>query len=113
MGIDGNPCVTGQRCDAWDDHYYRTPDQMANMGHQYDSYNRSWPDVFVGEFAANVRHKKTLQAAVAEAVFMLGFEANGDKVKSASFAPMLNNVNQTQWDYNLINFDSSRMYALP
>lgn len=55
----------------------------------------------------------TLQAAVAEAVFMLGFEANGDKVKSASFAPMLNNVKQTQWGYNLINFDSSSLYALP
>lgn len=44
---------------------------------------------------------------------MLGFEANGDKVKSASFAPMLNNVNGTQWGYDLINFDSSRLYALP
>ena len=29
------------QCDAWDDHYYRTPDQMASMGHQYDDYNRS------------------------------------------------------------------------
>ena len=26
---------------------------------------------------------------------------------------MLNNVNGTQWGYNLINFDSSRLYALP
>ena len=47
------PCLTGQRCDAWDDHYYRTPDVMAAMGHQYDDYNRSLPDVFVGEFAAS------------------------------------------------------------
>ena len=111
--IEGSPCLTGQRCDAWDDHYYRTPDVMAGMGHQYDDYNRSWPDVFVGEFAANVGHQMTLQAAVAEAVFVLGFESNGDKVKSASFAPMLNNVNGTQWGYNLINFDSSRLFALP
>jgi len=111
--VEGSPCLTGQRCDAWDDHYYRTPDQMASMGHQYDDYNRSLPDVFVGEFAANIGQQTTLQAAVAEAVFMLGFEANGDKVKSASFAPMLNNVNGTQWGYDLINFDSSRLYALP
>lgn len=61
---------------------------MAGMGHEYDSYNRSLPTVFVGEFAANVGHNKTLRAAVAEAVFMLGFEANGDVVKSASFAPV-------------------------
>jgi alpha-L-arabinofuranosidase len=111
--IAGNPCLTGQRCDAWDDHYYRTPDVMAGMGHQYDDYNRSLPDVFVGEFAANVGHHMNLQAAIAEAVFMLGFEANGDKVRSASFAPMLCNVNGTQWGYDLINFDASRMYALP
>jgi hypothetical protein len=52
------------------------------MGHQYDDYNRSLPDVFVGEFAANNGHHKTLQAAVAEAVFMVGFEQNGDKVRS-------------------------------
>ena len=55
---------------------------QAAMGHQYDDYNRSLPDVFVGEFAANNGHHKTLQAAVAEAVFMIGFEQNGDKVRS-------------------------------
>lgn len=27
--IGASPCLTGQRCDAWDDHYYLTPDQMA------------------------------------------------------------------------------------
>ncbi len=48
--ITGNPCTTGQRCDAWDDHYYRTPDEMAAMGHVYDSYSRSLPDVFVGMY---------------------------------------------------------------
>jgi len=113
QSVDGSPCLTGQRCDVWDDHFYRTPDQMASMGHYYDDYNRSMPDVFVGEFAANVGHEMTLKAAIAEAVFMLGFETNGDKVKSASFAPMLNNVNGTQWGYDLLNFDSSRLYALP
>ena len=34
-------------------------------------------------------------AAIAEAIFMLGFEAKCDKVKSVSFAPMLNNANGT------------------
>jgi hypothetical protein len=54
---------------------------MAGMGHIYDVYDRSHPDVFVGEFAANIGQQMTLQAAVAEAVFVLGFEANGDKVR--------------------------------
>jgi alpha-N-arabinofuranosidase len=110
---NGHPCLTGQRCDAWDDHYYRTPDQMAAMASQYDNYARTMPDVFVGEWAANVGGKQTLQAAIAESAFLLGFEANADKVKSSSFAPLLRNVDGTQWAYDLINFDGSRLYALP
>ena len=47
--VEGSPCLTGQRCDVWDDHYYRTPDVMASLGAQYDGYNRSHPKVFVGE----------------------------------------------------------------
>jgi len=117
--IPTSPCLTGQRCDAWDDHYYRTPDEMAAMGHLYNGYNRSWPDVFVGEFAANGEStigesKMTLQAGVAEAIFMLGFEVNGDKVKAASFAPLLNNLKGTKWPYNLINFDAyHNAFAIP
>ena len=26
--IAASPCLNGQRCDAWDDHYYLTPDVM-------------------------------------------------------------------------------------
>ncbi len=47
--ITGSPCLTGQRCDVWDDHYYHSPDRMAALADVYDTYNRSWPDVFVGE----------------------------------------------------------------
>ena len=55
------------RCDTWDDHYYRTPDDMAALTTRYDDYNRSWPPVFVGEFAANgAGAKPNLRAAVAE-----------------------------------------------
>ena len=111
---DGNPCLDGARCDEWDDHYYRTPDEMAALGTTYDNYNRSWPKVFVGEFAACKEHgARTLRAAVAEAVFMLGFERNADVVTSSSFAPLLNNVKGTQWSYNLINFNSTHLFALP
>ena len=63
--VAGNPCLTGQRCDTWDDHYYRSPDDMAALTTRYDTYNRSWPPVFVGEFAANgAGAKPTLRAAV-------------------------------------------------
>lgn len=113
QSIEGNPCINGDRCDLWDDHYYRSPDVMANMSTQYDGYNRSLPDVFVGEYAANVGGQKTLQAALAEAMFMIGFERNADKVKQSSFAPLFNHINGTQWDYNLIAFDSHSSFGIP
>jgi len=112
--IAGSPCLTGQRCDVWDDHYYRTPDQMAAMGSQYDHYNRSTPKVFVGEFAANKGGgKRTLRAALAEGIFMIGFERNADVVVASSFAPLCNNMRGTQWPYNLINFNTSHLFVLP
>ena len=109
----GNPCLAGARCDEWDDHYYRTPDAMAALHTTYDTYNRSWPSVFVGEFAANQGHRRTLRAAVAESLFMIGFERNADVVHASSFAPLLNNLHGTQWPYNLINFNGTDLFALP
>ena len=111
--VVGSPCLTGQRCDVWDDHYYRTPDAMAALGSVYDDYNRSLPRVFVGEFAANTGHHRTLRAALAEGIFMVGFERNADVVESSSFAPLCNNVKGTQWEYNLVNFNGSHLFVLP
>lgn len=115
--IDGSPCLTGQRCDEWDDHYYRTPDAMAAMGGTYDGYDRSLPKVFVGEFAANIPQagvkQRSLRAAVAEAIFLLGYERNADVVVASSFAPLLNNVHGTQWGYNLLNFNATSLFVLP
>ena len=62
--------------------------------------NRTWPKTYVGEFAANAPVggvvRQSLRAAVAEAMFMLGFERNADVVVASSFAPLLNNVHGTQ-----------------
>lgn len=110
--IAGSPCLTGQRCDVWDDHYYRKPDVMAGMGAVYDAYNRSLPRVFVGEFAAKGM-SGSLRAALAEGIFRLGFERNADVVESSSFAPLCNNVKGTQWSYNMLNFNSTHLFTLP
>ena len=114
--IDGNPCLGGARCDEWDDHYYRTPDAMAALHTAYDvgSYNRSLPRVFVGEFAAN--HDDTigsLRSAVAEALFMIGFERNADVVTASSYAPLLNKMGGTQWSVDLINFNATHLFTHP
>lgn len=97
------------------DHYYRSADTMASMTTQYDTYNRSWPDVFVGEYAANGDRKPNLKAGLAEAAFLLGLEHNADKVKASSFAPLLTHVDSAamQWNYDLILFNATSLFALP
>lgn len=113
--VVGSPCLTGTTsCEQWDEHFYQTPNEMAMMGAQYDSYNRLRPKVFVGEFAANKPFGTgSLRTAVAESIFMLGFERNADVVVASAFAPLLSNVHGVQWNYSLINFDSSRIFCLP
>jgi len=114
---DGSPCTLGNppmRCDMWDDHYYEDPDTMAAMTTQYDAYPRDFPDVFVGEYAARGNGQElALQNALGEAAFLLGGEANGDKVKATSFAPLFGNVYYQQWLYNLVNFNGSTHFVLP
>ena len=63
-----------------------------------------------GTFA---RPAATANARLSAAVAVRRSVPCAAQVKSASFAPMLNNVNGTQWDYNMLNFDSHRLYALP
>uniref|UniRef100_A0A7S4FBN4 non-reducing end alpha-L-arabinofuranosidase n=1 Tax=Chrysotila carterae TaxID=13221 RepID=A0A7S4FBN4_CHRCT len=110
--LRGSPCLTGQRCDVWDAHHYDSPDGMVTYARSYDGYNRSLPPVYVGEYAA-CHGAPSLRAAVAEAALLISLERNADVVVASSFAPLLNNVHGTQWSYNLLNFDSSRLYALP
>ena len=41
---ESSPCLTDfeMRCDAIDEHFYQTPDEMASMASEYDAYNRDW-----------------------------------------------------------------------
>ena len=69
---------------------------MAALRTIYDGYPRNasaWPRVFVGEYGAASGPVRTLQAAVAEAAFLIGCERNADVVLATSFAPLLQNVN--------------------
>ena len=47
FALDGHPCTSGQRCDEWDEHFYRAPQALAAMFGHYDTYNRSLPKVLV------------------------------------------------------------------
>lgn len=47
----------------------------------------------------------TLQGSIAESVFLIGMQRNGDLVAGTSYAPYLANNYSSQWTPNLINFN--------
>ena len=99
--------------DIADDHYYNMPEFFAEGITRYDGYDRSDDDVFVGEFSVNQTYEGQLRAAVAEAMFMVGFERNQDKVKLASYAPLFQHARYGSWFPNLIIYDNHRSFAIP
>lgn len=82
---------------TWVDyHDYNSPDGLVGQFNYFDNIDRSVP-YFIGEYAQNGVDMPIMQGSVAEAVFMIGFERNSDLVKMASYAPLLQLVNSTQW----------------
>lgn len=101
------------KTDIVDDHYYNMPEFYAENIGLYDKYDRSKPDIFVGEFAVNQTYEGQLRAAISEAMFMIGFERNQDVVKLCSYAPLFEHVHYYSWYPNLIIFDNYRSYGIP
>jgi alpha-L-arabinofuranosidase len=93
-----------------DEHYYSSAGAFISYATKYDSYSRSGPKVFVGEYAvtADPGAYDNLGSALGEAAFMTGMERNSDLVLMASYAPLFANVNDLQWLPDLIYYDSSR-----
>lgn len=89
-----------------DEHMYRSPKWFFENTDRYDSYDRSGPQVYVGEYGSKGNR---LINALAEAAFMVGMERNGDIVRLASYAPLLAKRGHTQWVPDLIYFDNERV----
>lgn len=124
MHIIGNVAAWGTDEPKWeskesvellDEHYYRNPAWFADKFHHYDRYDRRGPKVYVGEYAVTQDFGKVgnLNAALGEAVFMMGLENNSDVVRMASYAPIFANVNETRWRPDMIQFDASRVLGTP
>jgi alpha-L-arabinofuranosidase len=102
-----------------DEHYYMAPSWFLKNSHRYDTYDRSGPKVFAGEYAAQTSgvarpdNRNNWEAAIAEAAFMTGLERNADVVTMASYAPLFAHVDAWQWTPNLIWFDNLRSYGTP
>ncbi len=101
--------------DLVDEHYYRTPLWFTSNFKKYDSYDRSWPAVYCGEYAVTngFGNLGNLDAALGEAVFMMGFENNSDIVKMSSYAPIFVNENDARWKPDMVRFNSETVMGTP
>ncbi|MBQ4628345.1 MAG: hypothetical protein IJB44_04640 [Clostridia bacterium] len=103
--------VPNETCDLVDDHYYTTPEIFPSM---FDRYSGEGEKVYVGEYACNSNvGYGNLLSAISEATFMTHMENCCDRVRIASYAPLLCNENNRRWPVNLINFDRSGVFGLP
>ncbi len=102
-----------------DEHYYKPPAWFYNNATRYDSYERTGPKIFAGEYAAHSKEnpetesRNNWESALAEAAFMTGLERNADIVQMCSYAPLFAHVDAWQWRPDLIWFDNLSTVATP
>ena len=90
-----------------DEHYYE-PRNYFLTSRQYDNYPRNRKTkVYLGEYAAK---DKKLIDALAEGLYLLHVERNGDVVAMTSYAPLFARKNATNWNPDLIYFDNERPF---
>jgi alpha-L-arabinofuranosidase len=121
--------VHSRKPDMTDEHYYRSVDTFLHMSPEYaHSYDRSGPEIFVGEWAAyetsfppwdqRSQHEPptpNLKAAIGDAVFMAAMERNSDLIRMQCYAPLFVNVSPgaRQWRPDLIGYDAISAYGSP
>ena len=90
-----------------DEHYYEPRDYFLTS-RQYDNYPRDRKTkVYLGEYAAK---DKKLIDALAEGLYLLHVERNGDVVCMTSYAPLFARKNATNWNPDLIYFDNDNTF---
>jgi len=117
-GVDSHPYSKLDWANGWrvadelglpllDEHYYEPRDYFLKS-RQYDSYPRDRKTkVYLGEYASK---DKKLIDALAEGLYLLHVERNGDVVTMTSYAPLFARKNATNWNPDLIYFDNERPY---
>ena len=124
MHLIGNVAAWGTDEPTWDskesvelldEHYYRNPAWFADNFHKYDTYDRRGPKIYVGEYAVTdgFGDLGNMNAALGEAVYMMGMENNSDIVPLNSYAPIFVNENDAKWRPDMIRFNSSRVMGTP
>ena len=113
------PKLRELKADIVDEHCYARPDWFYQAANRYDGYDRTGPQIFFGEYAAqsdrtvSVQNRNNLECALAEAACMTGLERNGDVVCMASYAPLFAHIDAWQWKPDLIWVDNLSSYGTP
>ena len=90
-----------------DEHYYE-PMTYFLSSRQYDEYPRDRKTkVYLGEYAGK---DTKLNTALAEGLYLLHVERNGDIVCMTSYAPLFARKGATNWNPDLIYFDNEKPY---
>ncbi|KZV84949.1 hypothetical protein EXIGLDRAFT_841816 [Exidia glandulosa HHB12029] len=110
-----------------DAHVYQTPEYFASNNALYSNrtaFPLNGAHIFEGEYAVTSTNASclfgdvscgrlpfpTLRGSISEAVFMAGLERDSDLVFAASYAPLLNHINSTQWTPDLVAYDATRVF---
>ncbi len=114
-GDDNPKWETDETVEYVDEHYYRSPAWFTEHYNHYDQYDRQGPKVYCGEYAvtSNFGNLGNMNAALGEAVFMMGMENNADVVEMNSYAPIFVNENDAKWRPDMIRFSSSKVMGTP
>lgn len=102
--------MTKERVYSSDEHYYELPEWFLVNQRRFDSFDRTKPKIFLGEYAS---WNNNVFSAVAEAAYLTGVERNGDIVDMTAYAPLFGRQGYTQWNPNLIYFDQRRVLLTP
>ena len=97
-----------------DEHYYESTGWFLNNQDYYDTYDRSLPKVYLGEYAASTNVKRSnIETALAEAIHLCNCERNGDIVAMTSYAPLLAKDGHNNWNPDLIYFNNRTVRLTP
>ncbi|MEO8615156.1 MAG: alpha-L-arabinofuranosidase C-terminal domain-containing protein, partial [Luteolibacter sp.] len=97
-----------------DEHYYESSEWFFKAATLYDTYDRTKPKLYLGEYAAKKDGGRgNLIAALGEAAFLTGLERNADVVAMSSYAPLFTHPVWEKWRPDAIVFDNTRAYATP
>jgi len=113
----GMEALTKLNSEIVDEHYYRPPNWFRENANRYDSYDRSGPKIFAGEYAAqsvaiaSPDNRNNWNCALSEAAYMTGLERNADLVVMTSYAPLMAHSEGWQWTPDMIWFNNLESYG--